>query len=66
MQGYWEKYEAYDDEPKDDAITARQNDIYARAQEMMRNASAAEITYHEKARITRLRPQATKDLRAFR
>jgi hypothetical protein len=56
MQDYWAKYGAYDDEPKDDAIITRQNDMYARADEIMQNNSIAEITYHEKARITRLKP----------
>ena len=56
MRDYWAKYGAFDDEPKDDAITTRQNDMYARADEIMQNASGAEITYHERARITRLKP----------
>ena len=56
LQDYWAKYEAYNDEPKNDAIVARQNDIYAKADEIMKNAPLAEISYHELVRITRLIP----------
>ena len=56
MRDYWAKYGAFDEEPKDDAITTRQNDIYDRANEIMQRVSGAEITYHERARVTRLKP----------
>ena len=56
MRDYWAKYGAFDDEPKDDAILTRQNDAYASADEIMQNTSEAEIAYHERARITRLKP----------
>ena len=55
MRDYWAKYGAFDDEPKDDVITTRQNAVYAGADEIMRNAPGAEIIYHERARMTRLR-----------
>ena len=58
LRDYWAKYGAFDDEPKDSAITARQDDMYARADEIMKDASGAEITYHERVRITRLKPNA--------
>jgi hypothetical protein len=56
MRDYWKKYGAFDDEPKDDAIVTRQNEVYARAEEIMQNTPEAEITYHERARIARLNP----------
>ena len=56
MRDYWAKYGAFDDESKDEAITARQNEVYAQADEIMQNALGAVITYHERARITRLEP----------
>jgi SAM-dependent methyltransferase len=56
MREYWAKYGAFDDEPKDEAIVARQNEIYARADDLMRSNDGAEISYHERARITRLKP----------
>ena len=58
MQDYWAKYGAYDEEPKDDAITTRQNDMYDRANEIMQSVSGEEISYHERARIARLKPVA--------
>lgn len=56
MRDYWAKYGAFDDESKDEAITARQNEVYAQADEIMQNALGAVLTYHERARITRLEP----------
>ena len=58
MREYWAKYGAFDDEPKDEAIVARQNEVYAQADEIMRSNEGVEISYHERARITRLRPSA--------
>jgi len=55
MREYWAKYGAFDDTPKDESIVAHQNDVYAKAGEIMRSNEGAEITYHERARITRLR-----------
>ena len=54
MRDYWATYGAFEDEPKDEAIITRQDDVYARADEIMRNTLDAEISYHERARITRL------------
>ena len=59
LKEYWAKYGAFDDSPKDEALTARKTYLYAKANEIMLNASGAEITYHERARITRLKPIAT-------
>jgi hypothetical protein len=56
MRDYWATYGAFDDEPKDEAITTRQNEVYDQADKIMQNAPGAEITYHERARITRLKP----------
>ena len=53
---YWAKYDAFDDEPKDEAITALQNEVYARADEVLRNALGAELADYERAHITRLKP----------
>jgi hypothetical protein len=52
------KVNAYEDNPKDDAVTAQQDAVYARANEIMQNASGAEIAYHERAHITRLKPNS--------
>jgi hypothetical protein len=53
---YWAKYDAFDDEPKDETITALQNEVYARADEVLRNILGAEFADYERARITRLKP----------
>ena len=56
MRDYWAKYGAFDDEPKDETIVARQDEVYASADEIMLNALNAEISYHERARIVRMKP----------
>lgn len=56
LQDYWEQYGAFDDTPKDEAMIVRKNEVYTRADEIMQNASGAEISCHERARITRLEP----------
>ena len=56
MRDYWAHYSAFDDEPKADAISMRQNEMYNRADEIMQRAPGAEISEHEPARITRLKP----------
>lgn len=50
---------AYSDSPNDEAVAARQAEVDAHADEVARAAGAGtEITYHERARITRLKPYA--------
>ena len=56
MREYWAKYGAFDEEPKDDAVIVHQNEIYTRADDLMHSNEGAEISYHERARITRLKP----------
>lgn len=58
LRDYWEDYGAFEDEPQDEAITAQQRQAYARADEVLQRVPGAEITYHERARIMRLRPVA--------
>lgn len=58
LQEYWEKYGAYDDTPRDEAVTALKNDVYAQADELLRSNEGTEISYHERARIGRLIPIA--------
>jgi hypothetical protein len=60
MRDYWAEYGAFDAEPKDDAIVARQNEVYAKADDIMQNTLNVEIAYHERARITRLKPNTRK------
>lgn len=56
MRDYWAEYSAFDDEPKDDVLVARQNEIFAQADDIMRSNEGAEISYHERASIARLKP----------
>lgn len=48
---------AYDDRPEDDAVVARQAELYARIDEVMRaSGDRVEVAFHEKARMARLTP----------
>jgi hypothetical protein len=49
---------AYDDRPKDSTSVARQSELYARVEEVMRGSEEqAEVAYHERGRMTRLTPR---------
>jgi SAM-dependent methyltransferase len=57
LRDYWEELNAFEDDPKDEAIIAREEDLYAQVEEIMRASGAgAEVAIHERARIARLRP----------
>ena len=60
LRDYWTQYGAFEDELKDDASSARQSEMYSKADEVMQNAPGAEITYHERARIMRLSPNPSQ------
>ncbi|MGQ0601734.1 MAG: hypothetical protein ACT4QE_08570 [Anaerolineales bacterium] len=48
---------AYDDRPEDEAVAARKTELAARVEAIMRAAGeGAEVAYHERGRIARLRP----------
>jgi hypothetical protein len=48
---------AYEERPKDDAVVARESELFAHVEEIMQAAGeGAEVADHEKARITRLKP----------
>lgn len=48
---------AYSDNLKEDEMLARQDEVFARVNQILQNAAGAEIEYHERARITRLNPK---------
>lgn len=56
LRDFWKKVNAYDDSPKEEAAATRQDEMYARADAIMRSNEGREVAYHEKARITRLKP----------
>lgn len=57
LRDYWEDYDMFDDEPKDEAILARQEELYAKADQILQaSGSGAQVATHEQANITRLTP----------
>jgi SAM-dependent methyltransferase len=57
LRDYWEELNAFEDEPKDEAIITREEDLYAQVEEIMQASGAgAEVAIHERVRIARLRP----------
>ncbi len=57
LRAYWGERNAYDDYPKDEAMVAREEVLYAQVEEILQASGAgAEVAIHERARIARLRP----------
>ncbi len=57
LRVYWEELNAYEDRPKDEALVAREQDLYAQVEEILQASGAgAEVAIHERVRIARLRP----------
>lgn len=56
LRDFWAEYGAYNDSPKEETVAARQDEMYARADAIMRSNEGAEIAYRERGRITRLNP----------
>jgi hypothetical protein len=51
------KASAYNDSPPDEAVVAREAELYARAEQIMQAAGeGAEVAIHEKGHIARLKP----------
>ena len=57
LRDFIAKANAYDDRPTDEAVAAREAELAARVEEIMQAAGkGAEVAYHERGRIARLRP----------
>jgi hypothetical protein len=57
VRAYWEEQNAYDAEPKAKDILAREEYLYAQAEEMLDElGERAEVVIHERVRIARLSP----------
>ncbi|MBI2973615.1 MAG: hypothetical protein HYY39_07510 [Armatimonadetes bacterium] len=57
LRDFLAKANAYDQRPKDEAVAAREAELYTRVEESMQTAGeGAEVAYHERARIARLKP----------
>ena len=57
LRVYWEEQNAFDDDPKDEAIIAREEELYTQVAEIMQSSGAgAGVAIHERVRIARLKP----------
>jgi hypothetical protein len=57
LRAYLELMEAFDDSPKDEAATLREEELAARVEKILRKSGeGAEVAYYEKGRIARMRP----------
>jgi len=59
LQEFLAENEAYDDSPMNEEVEARMLELFTRVESVLKGAGAgSEVAYHERARITRLRPSA--------
>ena len=56
LRDYWEVYGAYDPEEKAETVARRQDEMYARAHEVLERSPGAELVYVEPATMSRLTP----------
>ena len=57
LREYWEEINTFEDDPKDEAVIAREEYLYTQVEEIMQASGAgAEVAIHERVRIVRLRP----------
>ncbi|NIS82919.1 MAG: hypothetical protein GTO14_22580 [Anaerolineales bacterium] len=57
LRDYWEELNAFEADTKDEAVIAREEELYAQVEEIMQAAGAGvEVAIHERVRIARLRP----------
>jgi hypothetical protein len=57
VRAYWEEQDAYEQEPKEKHIVAREESLYAQVEEILDElAEGAEVVTRERVRIARLRP----------
>ena len=56
LRSYWAVYDAYDPEEKEETLARRQDEMYARAHEVLERSPGAELIYVEPATMSRLRP----------
>ena len=56
LRHYWDVYGAYDPEEKEEALARRQDEMYARAHEVLERSPGAELVYVEPATMSRLTP----------
>ena len=57
LRDFMAKANAYDERPQDEAVAVREAELSAQVEEIMRAAGeGAEVAYHERGHIARLRP----------
>jgi SAM-dependent methyltransferase len=56
LRDHWAVADAYDSEEKEETLARRQEEMYARAHEVLERAPGAELVYVEPATISRLIP----------
>jgi hypothetical protein len=57
LRAYWDEQNSYDDRPADEAVIAREENLYDQVEEIMRNSGeSSKVAIHEKAVIARLKP----------
>jgi SAM-dependent methyltransferase len=54
LREYWEVYGAYDPEEKEETLARRQDEMYARAHQILERSPGAELEYVEPATMSRL------------
>ena len=59
IREFWDRYNDFDPEPKENDQLAFEDKVYARAEQVRKELGEdAEISVHERVRMARLRPQA--------
>ncbi len=57
LRDFWDRYKAFNESPKEEALLAYEDAVFARAEETLKGSGEeAEAAIHERARIVRLKP----------
>ena len=57
LREFWDRYNAYEETPKEEARLAYEDQVFARAEEILKRSDGdAEAAIHERARIARFKP----------
>ena len=57
LRDFWDRYDAFKDSPKEEALLAYEDEVFARAEEILKGSGEdAEAAIHERASIARLKP----------
>lgn len=57
LRDFWDRYNAFNESPKEQALLEYEDEVFARAEETLRGSGEeAEAAIHDRARIVRLKP----------